>query len=80
MNRIKAQLIEAINDPCNSMNCCQPCMDCKEDKKLIVARMDEGHTYHCACRFVWGDGECECETGPGPVSEVILNILSIPVK
>jgi len=19
-----------------------------------------GHTYHCACRQVWGDGECDC--------------------
>ena len=21
----------------------------------------EGHHPHCACRLVWGDGECECE-------------------
>ncbi len=20
----------------------------------------QGHTPHCACRLVWGDGECEC--------------------
>lgn len=23
---------------------------------------DEGHSHHCACRQVWGDGECECHT------------------
>jgi len=21
----------------------------------------EGHPRHCACRQVWGDGECECD-------------------
>ena len=20
-----------------------------------------GHSYHCACRQIWGDGECECD-------------------
>lgn len=23
----------------------------------------QGHTYHCAARQVWGDGECECSGG-----------------
>ena len=23
----------------------------------------QGHTLHCACRIVWGDGECECTPG-----------------
>lgn len=23
--------------------------------------MQQGHPYHCACRQVWGDGECECK-------------------
>ena len=53
-------LQEFIDHPCNSMNGCQPCANCKEDKKRIVALLDEGHTYHCACRIIWGDGECEC--------------------
>jgi hypothetical protein len=22
-----------------------------------------GHTRHCACRQVWGDGYCECRKG-----------------
>lgn len=30
------------------------------DLKLIEEKVKEGHTEHCACRFVWGDGECEC--------------------
>lgn len=26
-----------------------------------IARMEqEGHTYHCACKIVWGNSEC-CE-------------------
>jgi hypothetical protein len=32
--------------------------------ELEYAKMKEyhakGHTHHCACRIVWGDGECEC--------------------
>ena len=23
----------------------------------------QGHTYHCACRLVWGEGVCECGKG-----------------
>ena len=23
----------------------------------------EGHSHHCACRIVWGDGECTCRKG-----------------
>ena len=22
---------------------------------------EKGHSHHCACRQVWGDGECECD-------------------
>lgn len=31
--------------------------DLKEIKKL----QSQGHPHHCACRQVWGDGECECD-------------------
>ena len=34
----------------------------------------EGHSHHCACRMVWGDGECECQKKgiiPGPISRLI---------
>lgn len=30
-------------------------MDTKIKKYVAL-----GHTYHCACRMVWGDGVCEC--------------------
>lgn len=33
----------------------------KEDKEEVERLQIEGHTYHCACRIVWGDGQCECE-------------------
>ena len=28
---------------------------------IITAFQNAGHTYHCSCRLVWGDGECECQ-------------------
>lgn len=40
------------------------CQDCfgewKHDQAVIKRLERSGHTYHCACRQVWGDGECEC--------------------
>lgn len=33
----------------------------EQDRLTIKALMREGHSYHCACRQVWGDGECECD-------------------
>jgi hypothetical protein len=30
------------------------------DTTRIEALMAEGHTHHCACRIVFGDGECTC--------------------
>lgn len=32
-----------------------------ENLKRIEALEAEGHSSHCACRQVWGDGCCECE-------------------
>lgn len=41
------------------------CPRCEEqdraDRAAIDALMDAGHTYHCAARQTWGDGECECQ-------------------
>ena len=41
------------------------CFDCAKDNKRDCAQLqtllDKGHTHHCACRLVWGDGECECK-------------------
>jgi hypothetical protein len=40
------------------------CGECQkeviEDHKKIDAFLYDGHSHHCACRLVWGDGECEC--------------------
>lgn len=57
----REQIQEVITQGCNSSNMCQPCMNCKDDWREIAKLMDEGHVYHCACRMVWGDGECECQ-------------------
>jgi len=36
----------------------------EDTDKLINQHIRElenkGHTYHCACRMTFGDGECEC--------------------
>lgn len=37
------------------------CHDLIEIEKLET----KGHSYHCSCRQVWGDGECECELQKG---------------
>ena len=33
------------------------------DNLKEISRLQEegGHSHHCACRIVWGDGECECD-------------------
>lgn len=36
-----------------------PCT-CAAENAAIQALEECGHTSHCACRQVWGDGECEC--------------------
>jgi hypothetical protein len=40
------------------------CGGCKAENDFnaeeIEKLQNEGHPYHCACRQVWGDGECEC--------------------
>lgn len=33
----------------------------KEELKRIDEIVANGHPEHCACRQVWGDGECECD-------------------
>ena len=33
------------------------------DKRAIKELEQQGHTFHCAARQVWGDGECECRKG-----------------
>ena len=30
-------------------------------KKIETLQKEGGHSHHCACRQVWGDGECECD-------------------
>lgn len=32
-----------------------------EELEQIKAIQAKGHPHHCACRQVWGDGECECD-------------------
>lgn len=46
------------------------------DNVKINSLIMEGHTEHCACRQVWGDGECECKKRgiiPGSLSRAIVN-------
>jgi len=34
-----------------------------KDLRMVEELQTQGHTHHCACRQVWGDGECECSMG-----------------
>ena len=41
---------------------CQSCFDdWTQENEQIDTHIKNGHSHHCACRQVWGDGECECE-------------------
>ena len=50
-------------------NLCQECneqswadfeKEHEPDLQKIKEIQTKGHSHHCACRQVWGDGECEC--------------------
>jgi hypothetical protein len=49
------------------------------DAESIERLIRQGHTQHCACRLVWGDGECECGK-KGPMTEERLNGIIEAVK
>lgn len=34
-----------------------------DNLKKIDQLQNEGHSFHCACRQVWGDGVCICNKG-----------------
>jgi hypothetical protein len=54
----------AVCDALTEVNAKGLCADCAEfqvaSKEQIHLLELSGHTNHCACRQVWGDGECEC--------------------
>lgn len=54
----------------------------ERDAKEIDALIAKGHGRHCACRIVWGDGECTCglsERGRALTrAEQIDAVLSMP--
>lgn len=37
------------------------CPGCKAESDQMDKLIECGHTYHCASRMIYGDGECECE-------------------
>jgi hypothetical protein len=38
-------------------------LEYKDDIDKIQKLRGEGHTHHCSCRLVWGDGCCTCRKG-----------------
>lgn len=45
-----------------------------DNLKRIKTLQKKGHTFHCGCRQVWGDGECECNKKnqiPGGISRAM---------
>ena len=50
-------------------------MDADVDMVNIRKIQESGHTRHCACRQVWGDGECECgNSGTDKLDRLITDI------
>jgi len=46
----------------------------EEDHLKIKELIAKGHTRHCACRQVWGDGQCTCNQ-TGEITEKQLDEL-----
>ena len=49
----------------------------EEDDKKIKLLVKEGHTRHCACRKIWGDGECSCNKSGTPISKRMEGIIKL---
>jgi len=52
-----------------------------EELEQIKVIQANGHPHHCACRQVWGDGECECdlyEKGYNPYAWMKNNKVTAP--
>ncbi len=49
----------------------------KEDDKKIDRLEKEGHTLHCSCRQVWGDGECTCNKSGTSLSKRMEKIVKL---
>jgi hypothetical protein len=47
--------------PCNDILWKQWEVDEAHNLDEIKNLQNQGHPQHCACRQVWGDGECECD-------------------
>lgn len=52
-NRVLAVSSDGLCHECTIQN--------RKDQERIIDLMGRGHPHHCACRQVWGDGECECD-------------------
>jgi murein endopeptidase len=49
---------------------CVSCVaDWRNDAEAYRKIRSLGHTRHCACRIVWGDGECECKNEEGGIKD-----------
>lgn len=48
-------------DKCNDDKWAEWEIEEKENLKLIDSLVKDKHSRHCACRIVWGDGECTCD-------------------
>lgn len=50
-------------NPANGDLCSQCTDQMNEDYDMIDYLVSQGHSRHCACRMVWGDGVCTCRKG-----------------
>lgn len=49
----------------------------RKDLREVKRLQKQGHTHHCACRIVWGDGECECGQTRISRKEQVKNLIKI---
>ncbi len=54
-------LDNALCVECNDKMCSEFAEEHAEEHARIETLKQQGHPEHCACRQVWGDGECECD-------------------
>lgn len=56
------------------------CPRCMQDNIEINRLRDAGHTLHCACNMVMGDGMCTCSQSGISRQEQAENIIEILIK
>ena len=58
---IKGKIENHLCPDCNDSEWARWEIEQADNLKEIERLKIKGHSQHCACRIVWGDGECTCD-------------------